>query len=197
MKTYIKKNIKGFYVKYPTEIDEEVGSTYQDFLDGKYVLLTDDQALFHNDNPRATISQVLNMNMSYPENPMWEDVINFKLKAIENYDTSDNVNSFNVSINGNIFSAWLTPAERSNYRTSVEAAELVGNESISLFINDVLITIPTAAAKIMLAQIQLYADQCYIVTKQHENAILNTSTVEEAQALDITQGYPEKLTFTV
>lgn len=197
MKTYIKKNIKDFYVKYSTEINEEVGSTYQDFLDGKYILLNDDQISFHNKHPKATIYNVLNMSMDDPDDVTWESAVSFKLGALEKYDTSEHVNSFNVVYNDNEFSMWLTPSERANYRTSIEAAELVGVDTLSLFVKDTLVTLPTATAKLMLAQIQLYADQCYIVTKQHETAILNMDTAEEVSAYDITQGYPEKLTFTV
>jgi len=65
----------------------------------------------------------------------------------------------------------LTPIERSNYKNSIEAAELVGLENVSFYINDKEISLPLATAKLMLAQIQLYADQCFIVTKQHKAAV--------------------------
>jgi hypothetical protein len=48
MKWYIKNDIKGWYIDFPEEIDAEywegqIGTTYQDFLDGKWVKLTDEQ----------------------------------------------------------------------------------------------------------------------------------------------------------
>ena len=45
----------------------------------------------------------------------------------------------------------------------------------------------------MLAQIQLYADQCYMVTKQHKAAVEALDTIEGVDNFDITSGYPEKL----
>lgn len=47
MKTYIRKSIKGFYIQFPEEIDAtywagKIGETYQDFLDDKWVLLSDE-----------------------------------------------------------------------------------------------------------------------------------------------------------
>jgi len=48
MITYIRKSIKGYYIEFPDEIDAEywsgkIGTTYQDFLDGKWVKLSDEQ----------------------------------------------------------------------------------------------------------------------------------------------------------
>jgi len=47
MITYIRKSIKGYYIEYPNEIDPiywegKIGTTYQDFLDGKWVKLSDE-----------------------------------------------------------------------------------------------------------------------------------------------------------
>jgi hypothetical protein len=52
MITYIRKNIKGYYIEFPEEIDAQywegkIGTTYTDFLDGKWVLLSDEQVAFH------------------------------------------------------------------------------------------------------------------------------------------------------
>ena len=124
MKTYIRKNISGFYIEYPDEtsinnLDVELGETYQDFIDGKWILLSDGQKSFHNSNPTASVRQVINMNLDNPEEPDFEDVLNFKLSAINKYDSSINVNSFNVVIGGNTISAWFTPEVRSNYKNSI------------------------------------------------------------------------------
>ena len=202
MQTDIKTQIVGLYIEYPDntsdqELGVEVGETYQDFLDNKLVALSDEQVSFHKNNPKASIWNVINMTLALPDNPLFEDVLTFKLAAIKNYDESSNVNSFYITVNGNTSSAWFTPEIRSNYKNSIEAAELVGVNTLSFYVNNMAITLSTAAAKLMLAQIQLYADRCYMVTKQHENALKAMSTVEEVQTFDITQGYPEKLTFTV
>jgi hypothetical protein len=49
----------------------------------------------------------------------------------------------------------------------------------------------------MLAQIQLYADQCFLVTKQHEAAVNALDSIESVDNYDITLGYPTKLVFNV
>lgn len=91
----------------------------------------------------------------------------------------------------------MTPAERANYRSSIDAAELVGIDTLSLYIGDMPITLPTATAKLMLAQIQLYADQCFIVTKQHKATIEAMDSIENVDNYDYTVGYPTKLVFNI
>lgn len=204
MKTYIRKSIKGYYIEFPEEIDAQywegkIGSTYEDFLDGKWVLLSDDQVVFHNEHPEASIIQVLNMEI--PETPVYErtleDAKREKIFAIDEYDRSSLVNGFDVVDGKNIIIVWLTPEERANYRSSIDAAELVGLTELSLYIGNLPITLPTATAKLMLAQIQLYADQCFIVTKQHKAAIEAMKNIEDVDNYDITYGYPTKLSFTI
>lgn len=78
MKTYIKKSIKGYYIEFPEEIDAtywegKIGSTYEDFKDGKWVLLSDEQLAFHTEHPEASISEVLNMTLPEPHQRTLED----------------------------------------------------------------------------------------------------------------------------
>lgn len=204
MKTYIRKSIKGYYVQYPEEIDTQywsgkIGSTYEDFRAGKWILLSDEQVAFHNEHPYASISQVISMTL--PESVEYtrtlEDAKAEKINAIDSYDSSEAVNGFDVVDGENTVTAWLTPAERSNYRSSIEAAELVGLTELSLYIGELPVTLSVATAKLMLAQIQLYADQCFIVTKQHKAAVEALDSIEAVDNYDVTAGYPTKLTFNV
>ena len=204
MKTYIRKNIKGYYVTFPEEIDSnywagQIGSTLDEFYAGKWVLLSDEQVAFHVEYPHASISEVWNMKIDEyiePERTL-EQAIQEKIDEIEQYDNSNSVNSFNVVTNNGVLQSWLTPIERSNYKNSIEAAELVGLENVSFYINDKEISLPLATAKLMLAQIQLYADQCFIVTKQHKAAVQALDTIENVDAFDVTADYPVRPSFEI
>jgi hypothetical protein len=46
-----------------------------------------------------------------------------------------------------------------------------------------------------LAQIQIYANQCYTVTEQHKAAVAQLQTIQEVEDFDIEADYPEKLVF--
>ena len=201
MKTYIRKNITGYYVEFPEEIDAQywegkIGTTYEDFLAGKWIPLSDEQVVFHNEHPDYSVKNVIEMQDPETIEKTLEQVKAEKIIQINSYDNSIDVNSFYfVDESGSHIPVWFTPNERSNYRSSIEAAELVGVENLSLYIGENLVTIPTATAKLMLAQIQLYADQCFIVTKQHKAIIEEAESIEYIDNYDITQGYPEKLIF--
>lgn len=120
-----------------------------------------------------------------------------KLADIQAYDSSEEVNSFTISMNGNTMSAWLTPDKRSDYKNSLDSAELLGMTEVHPVFNGVALTIPTQTAKMALAKIQLYANQCYGVTEKHKAAINALETVEEVEAYEYKTGYPERLRFEI
>lgn len=200
MITYIWKQAPGYYIEFNEEIDPiywegQIGETLDDFYAGKWVKLSNEQVAFHNEHENASLSEMFNMELEPVVEPDPVEVArNAKLANLEMFDKSTDINDFTV--NGEMH-AWFTPEIRSNYRNSIDAAKLLGVESLDVFIGDTLVTIPTASAEQMLAAIQLYADQCFIKTKQHEAAIKALNTVEDINNYDYTVGYPTKLNFTL
>ena len=201
MKTYIKKSIKGFYVDFPEEIDAEywedqIGETYKDFLDDKWVLLSDKQVEFHEENPNASIEEVLNMELNTIPEPSVEELIQRakmdKLNELQRYDRSSEVNEF--SINGQL-KTWFTVEERSDYKNSIESAKILGIDTLQLIVSGQLIEISTEKAEKLLAMIQIYANTCFIVTEQHKKAIEALNNIVEIEDYDYTIGYPNKLNF--
>lgn len=196
--TYIKRDIKGYYVEFNEQFDPDLynnlGSTYDDFLDNKWVLLSDEQVAFHEEYPSANVKEVWDMQLTPITQRTLDDAKAEMIQKIDDYDSSDNVNGFTVndSIEG-----WFTPEERSNYNSSISAAKLLGVDELSFFVGDMLITVPTLMAEQMLAQLQLYADQCYIVTRGHKADVEELQTIEEVDAYPYQSGYPQKLNFTV
>ena len=126
MINYIKKSIANHYVSFevPLKVEEynNLGETWQDYLDNKWVLLSDEQFAFHEENPTASIKEVWDMQLNSVHERTLDDAKREKLAQIHRYDSGDDVNAFIA--NGN--KAWLTPAERANYKNSIDAAKLVG-----------------------------------------------------------------------
>lgn len=198
MITYIWKQVPGYYIEFNEEIDPvywegQIGSTLNEFYMGKWVKLSDEQVTFHNEHVNASLDEVFNMQLNPASDPVAIAKAN-KLEALAEYDDSSDINDFTV--NGEMH-AWFTPETRSNYRNSIDAAKLLGINELEVFIGDNLVTLSTTLAEQMLAAIQLYADQCFIKTKQHEAAISALSTVEDINSYDYTVGYPTKLNFTL
>jgi hypothetical protein len=120
-----------------------------------------------------------------------------KIAELEAYDDSDAVNSFDIVMDGKTTSAWIEPDKRSNYRGSLEDCELLKVTDIEVPIAGMLIPMTVADARVKLAQVQLYADRCTIVTEGHKYAINALTSVEEVEAYDYKTGYPERLNFSV
>lgn len=197
MYTYVKRNIPRHYVTLENKLNPDlysnIGSTYQDYLYNKYVLLTDEQVAFHNEYPEATVEEVFNLAINDNSEPArtLEIAKTEMLQKIDSHDASDEVNGF--LING--IKAWFTVQERNNYKASIDSAKLLGIESLSFFIGDHLLTITPEMAEHMLAAIQLYADQCFIVTKQHKLKVESLESIEEVDLYDYYAGYPKMLEF--
>lgn len=201
--TYVKYNIPGFYIEFPKKLKEEefdnLGTTYEDFLDNKWVLLSEEQLKFHEENPYVSVKEVLNMELEEiptlvkPEKTLYSAKVEV-VNAINSYDSSEEVNQF--TINGET-TAWFTPQERANYKNSVDSAKILGVDTLSLFIENTLFEVSTKQAEEILAYIQLYADKCFMVTQQHKINVMALETIEEVEAYDYKSGYPEKLNFNL
>lgn len=111
-----------------------------------------------------------------------------KISEIQAYDNSPEVNSF--IFNGK--RGWFTADTRSNLKTSIDAARLLGEKTIILWFGYVL-TLPLETASKMLAVIQRYADSCYMVTQEHVAKVAAMTGIAEIRSFDVTKGYPDIL----
>ena len=195
---YIKRNIIGSYITMEQELDtnlhSDIGTTFDDYLNNLWVPLSKDQVRFKEENPSATLREVWEMKLQPTSVRTIEEAKHEMLHKIEQYDQSDNVNSFLIN---NTIKAWFTPQERSNYKSSIDAAKLLNIDVLSFYVNDLMLNISPEEAEQMLAQIQLYADKCFIITKQHKVTVSSLQTIEEIDNYDYMSNYPNKLNFTL
>lgn len=141
------------------------------------------------DNPET---DAVAPHFDYPEvghERTLEMAIYGKTAEITAYSDSDAVNV--LSFKG--IKTWLRPEVRANYDTSLSAAELLGERTIVFMVGGAELELPLADARRVLAVIQRYADQCFIVTERHKRAVRALTSVEEVDKYDYTKGYPEKL----
>lgn len=117
---------------------------------------------------------------------------NKKIQEIEEYDFSSEVNGF--FYNGQLM--WLDRITRSVIVNNISSSELLGKNEIDIWYKDILkITLDCQTAKYLLANIELYATECYNVTTQHKIQVKNLETIEEVRNFDIRKDYPERLVF--
>lgn len=116
-----------------------------------------------------------------------------KLAEIERYDKSEHVNGFYLA--GQL--AWLPKADRVGLINSIGIEKAAGQETTTLYLNGVALTLPVDTALHMLSSLELYALACYRRTEEHKIAVHNLTDIVEAENYDCTTGYPEKLQFEI
>lgn len=197
--TYIKLGIPGYYFNPEEPLTEEncdvLGTTYEDFLNGKFVPLNEEQITFSEENPNASIKEIFDMQLI--EHPVYvktlEEAIQQKIQEINIYDTSSNVNGF--YLNG--MQVWLDKDTRVGLMNSLTIEKNSGKETSTLWFNDICININCDAAIQMLSSLELYALECYNRTAEHRVEVKALQDVEDIDSYDYTEGYPEKLSFNV
>lgn len=192
MVTYIKLGTKSNYITLENELNpslyDNIGSTYQDYLDGKFVVLAEEQIAFKNENPNASVREVFEMKL---RERSVEEIRNSKLFEVERYDSSSDVNQF--FYNDQPF--WLDKSTRVGLVNSTTILKNAGKEDTTLWLGDFHVTLPCDQVLQMLAALEIYALDCYNVTATHKYNINKLSTIEDIEAYDCTSGYPEKLRF--
>ena len=65
MNVYIKINTSEKFIELEEELDDNyvLGTTYQDYLDGKWVKLSEEQVQFRTEHPLASVEEVFNMSI--------------------------------------------------------------------------------------------------------------------------------------
>lgn len=174
------------------ELDENylTGSTYEDYLLNKWVLLNDEQLAFKEAHPSATPREIINMiEPPTPPEPSIDSIKSRKIAEVTQYDLSPNVNSF--YLNG--MQVWLDKDTRVGLMNSINIEKAAGRETTTLWLNNINLTIECDTAIQMLSALELYALACYNKTAEHKNTISNLETIQEVNDYDYTIGYPEKL----
>lgn len=112
-----------------------------------------------------------------------------RLSEVDNYDTSEEVNSF--VLNGNV--VWISKADRVGLMNSINIEKIAGRDTSTLWFNGVKLVVNIDQAIQLLSMLELYALECYNVTASHKANIEQLTTIEEVEAYNYTIGYPEKL----
>lgn len=194
MYTYFKITVKGGLAEFPSELSPElynIGSTYTDYLSGKWVPMTDEQKAFKEENPNAAIDEIFNLKLrELPERTI-EHAKGEKKSQIYGYDSSDDVNSFYI----HDMMIWLDKATRAGLKLRFEAELALGMTETILWYGNIQFPLSLADAVQMLYAIEVYASNCYDNTQRHLAEVDLLDTIEAVDSYDYTTGYPEKLRF--
>ena len=122
-----------------------------------------------------------------------EEVKADKIREIEEYDVSDNVNSFVV----NNEQYWVNKADRVGLMNSTNILKAKGVANAVFWLGHTQYIVACDDLIDMLSQLEIYALNCYYVTEAHIVAVNAMDNIEDIEAYDITLDYPQQLTFNL
>lgn len=125
--------------------------------------------------------------------PTLFEIKNILLSLQKEYDNSSEVNSF--YINGKRI--WFDKATRVGIVNAINLQKELGNNTYTIWFNNISIKLDINRALNILAMIENYASICYNVTQKHINEIKKLSSIEECLNYDITANYPTTLNITL
>ena len=192
MSTYIKKNVKGRFLELPDKLSEKlynnIGEDYQDYLDGLWVLLSDEQEAFHKEHPTANVLEVWNMALTPPRERTLQDAQNEKKHELESYH-QQHVSDFQFDGTD----IWLSEIDRAS---KISEATLAKEEGKLVAINEKTALAPTLANCLMSAMSDREA-QCKMYVENKKTEIDKLEDVETVDALDVTTAYPATTSITL
>lgn len=119
------------------------------------------------------------------------DIKEYRIKQIDDYDKSDNVNSF--TIGGQAM--WLIVDERQQLATQISANKAIGRDNMTKWFGGHEFTFTISAWEQMLVALEVYCGDALNVTESHKAAVEALNDADKVIAYDITEGYPEKIHF--
>lgn len=124
---------------------------------------------------------------------------NMKIRELEQYDSSSDVNDCIIVYQGEDIHYWASKDERNDLKNAVRDCVSMGRDTYRLDLRDkgISIALPCELLLQMLAALEVYAIDCFNRTTDHNYAINALATLEEVEAYDFKVGYPQKLRFEV
>lgn len=206
---YIQKQLGFYFSEVQLRDTYKTGTTLEDYDNGAFLLLSDDQVAFHWEFPDATPLEVWNMEI--PSTPDLEPVpepdalvIARQIKLQEIADQDAFSNKFFVSVTqGGVEVAnqelWIDKDLRNSlYSITLPALLSDGETKTKLWTTSMppqSIEVPISWAMKYLPYLEIYAKRTYDLRASNEAAAYAATTVEEIAQIDVKADYPHFLTF--
>ena len=213
--TYITKKNRLTYIGLNDLLDpssNDIGNSYLDFLAGKWVLLSEEQVLFKEEHPNATIREVLDMKIAEREpEPSQAEVIEAevfnrakdrKLDEIRAKDSQSNKFFISVISEGKEVANsefWMDKDLRNSLlNVTLPALQKNGDTTTKLWSNTIpptSIEVPIDWALNCIPVVEIYAKKTYDVMQGNIAKVYAAKTVDEINSIDVESGYPPYITF--
>lgn len=186
-------------------ISYKVGTTEEDYLNGAYILLSEQQIMFHEMHPNASKIEVLRMAMNPVVVPTQDPMESKRQELLSEARTLDERSDrFYISVTKDGAEVanqqlWLDKDTRSSlYAITLPSLLSDGETKTKLWTSSTpptSIEVPITWAMDKIQLLEIYAKRTHDVMARNEAAIYAAETVEELDAINLSEGYPLPLTF--
>lgn len=185
MITYIQKDCKE-YVELELELDSEIypiGSTLEEYKEGKWIKLSEEQLQFKQDNPEASKEEIINMELTPEPEPSDEELLR-EAKYNKEKDIFSKVQDYYIYyLDGvNIFTF-----NTLGFKDKCDRFDSVTINSKDID-SDILV--------IALGEMGDYAEKVQEVLNSKIQQVRNCQSVSEVDLVDSSDGYPEPISKT-
>lgn len=199
---YINKDAAPIYVELSEALDPDsnhISQSLEDYRSGAWVLLSDEQLAFREANPDASVKEIFEMQLTPPPVKTLDQVRQEKIAAIYEQDQSSNV--FYVQAGDQHLPMWLDKNTRNSLlNITLPAEKAAGNATTTLWYEGqppVPVTVSIAWLEEKLPLLELYAKRTYDLRNCNLATAYACTTIDELEALDPIQDYPEPEIFTL
>lgn len=187
---YINNSVRGSYIEYDYELKIEeghsLGTTYQDYLQGKWILMTPEQLAFKEANPDASVKEVIEKQLRVPTpEELLAKARSNKMTDLDLYYTSSSIKS--ITVNGQ--SMWILPEDRMILKDRCNTALNSNQSSVllgSLYFSPI-------EGIVIIDKIIEYEEKQKKVYDEKLTAINSAKTVEEEELIDVLAGWEKPL----
>ena len=184
-----------------------IGKSYEDYIAGKWVLLSEEQVLFKEEHPDATVEEVFNMKLVEKVD---EDIAvnelarakSDKLEAIYQQDSQSNKFFISVISEGKEVANsefWMDKDLRNSLlNVTLPALQQNGDTTTKLWSNTIppkSIDVPIEWALNCIPIVEVYAKKTYDLMQGNIAKVYEAQSVDEINRIDVESGYPPYITF--
>lgn len=189
---YINNSVNGKYLEIDYTLTEEkgyeMGTTYEDHLQGKWIELSEEQKAFREEHPTASEREVINMEMDpEPPQPTPEELLERakanKKEKLSMYAYSDAVRKMIVDESP----IWVEKWVRQEHRVHIETAKRAGSKVVTFNGKPVEIGVLT----VILDYMDIHETKSEEVLSSKIAEVDACTEIEQVDAIEENTGYPE------
>lgn len=164
----------------------DIGITYQDYLQSKWILMSEQQLAFKEANPSASVKEVIEMQLRVPTpGELQAKARSTKLTDLDLYYTSPSIKSITVAGQ----SLWIESGDRLMLKDKCNTALNLGQSQVlvgSVYFQPV-------AGIVVIDKIIDYDQKQEAIYDQKKQRISSAKSAEEIEVMDITTGWEDPI----